>query len=108
MKSLTVFEETVLLAIYRLKENAYSVTIHQKIFEMTGKDVIVGTLFNTLKQMDRKGYLDKKKGKPLHEKGSKNVMFYSISVEGFKALEQTRKMNEKIWEEIPKVLYTGR
>ena len=108
MKSLTVFEETVLLAIYRLKENAYSVTIHQKIFEMTGKDVIVGTLFNTLKQMDRKGYLNKKKGRPVNEKGGKNVVFYNISVEGFKALEQTRKMNEKIWEEIPEILYSGK
>jgi DNA-binding PadR family transcriptional regulator len=84
------------------------VTIHQKIFEMTGKDVIVGTLFNTLKQMDRKGFLSKKKGKPLHEKGGKFIVFYSISREGFKALEQTRKMHEKIWEEIPKVLYKGR
>ncbi|MCP4728223.1 MAG: PadR family transcriptional regulator, partial [bacterium] len=45
MKSLTVFEETILLAIYRLEDDAYSLTIHQQIFEMTKKDVIVGTLF---------------------------------------------------------------
>ena len=107
MKSLTVFEETVMLAIYRLKENAYSVTIHQKIYEMTGKDVIVGTLFNTLKQMDRKRYLNKKKGRPLNEKGGKSIVFYSISKEGFKALEQTRKMHEKLWDKIPEILYKG-
>ena len=108
MKKLTVFEETVMLAIYRLKENAYSVTIHQKIFEMTGKDVIVGTLFNTLKQMYRKGYLNKKKGKPVHEKGGKSIMYYNIAKEGFLALAQTRSMHDKIWENIPGSLHRGK
>ena len=107
MKKLTVFEETVMLAIYRLQENAYSVTIHQKILEMTGKDIIIGTLFNSLKQMCNKGYLDKKRGKPLHDRGGKSIIFYRISNEGFKALEQTRKMHNKIWENIPDVLIKG-
>ena len=57
MKSLTVFEETVLLAIYRLKNSAYSVTIHQKIMELTGTDVIIGSLYNALDQLLKKGYL---------------------------------------------------
>ncbi len=107
MKSLTVFEETVLLAIYRLGDNAYSVTIHHKILDMTGKDVIVGTLFNALKQLNRKGYLDKKTGKPAQDKGGKSIMFYNISKEGFVALEQARSMHNRIWDNIPEVMYKG-
>ena len=105
MKKLTVVEETVMLAIYRLEDNAYSVTIHQTIQEMTGKDMIIGTLFNTLKQLHHKGYLQKQTGKPA--KGGKPIILYQISKEGFEALEQTRTMNNKIWNEIPKVLYRG-
>jgi DNA-binding PadR family transcriptional regulator len=107
MKRLTVFEETVLLAIYRLKENAYSVTIHQKILDMTGKDVVLGTLFNSLKQMDRKGYLIKKTGKPFYDRGGRNIVFYSVSNEGINALEQTREINRKIWDDIPELLHKG-
>ena len=103
MKRLTVIEETVMLAIYRLKDNAYSVTIHQEILEMTGKDVIIGTLFNTLKQLHRKKYLKKTKGKPFQ--GRKSIMFYQISKEGFDALEQTRAMHNKIWAKIPEGLH---
>lgn len=94
-----------MLAIYRLRENAYSVTIHQKIYEMTGQDIIVGTLYNTLKQMDRKGYLIKKKGKPINEKGRKRIIYYSISKDGFYALDKARKTHKRIWEDIPEVLY---
>lgn len=103
MKRLTVIEETVMLAVYRLKKNAYSVTIHREILEMTGKDMIIGTLFNTLKQLHYKGYLMKTKGTPVQ--GVKSIMLYKISKEGFEALEQTRAMNNKIWDNIPEVLY---
>ena len=105
MKRLTVVEETVMLAIYRLKGDAYSVTIHQEILEMTGKDMIIGTLFNTLKQLHHKGYLMKTKGKPV--KGGKSIVLYRISKEGIGALEQTRQMNSRIWAQIPEVLYRG-
>ena len=107
MKSLTVLEETVMLAVYRLKEDAYSVTIHQKILEMTGKDIIIGTLFNVLKQLYRKGYVLKRKGRPLHEKGGKSIVFYRISKKGLKELEQTRQMHDSIWADITEVLYKG-
>ena len=104
MKSLTVFEEIVMLAIYRLNQNAYSVTIHQEILSLTGKDVILGTLFRALDQLNRKGYLTKNKGKPIKAKGGKSKMFYVITDEGYQAMEQTRKMHEKIWDNIPDVL----
>jgi len=105
MKKLTVIEEAVMLAIYRLKDNAYSVTIHQEILDMTGKDMIIGTLFNTLKQLHHKGYLLKKTGKPV--KSGKSIMLYQISNKGIEALEQTRAMHSRIWDEMPKVLYRG-
>ena len=105
MKSLTVLEESVLLAIFRLKKDAYSVTIHLKILEMTGKDMIIGTLFNVLKQLHRKGYVQKRKGKPPQDKGGKSIMFYSVSEEGLNALEQTRKMHNRIWADVNKVSY---
>jgi DNA-binding PadR family transcriptional regulator len=107
MKSLTVVEETVMLAIYRLQENAYSVTIHQQIQMMTGRDIIIGTLFNALRQLCRKGYLIKTKGKPVKGKGKKSIMLYRISGKGYEALDQTRTMHHRIWDDIPEILHRG-
>ncbi len=105
MKSLTVFEETVLIAIYRLQEDAYSVSIHQKIFEMTGKDIVIGSLYNALDQLLKKGYLGKQKGEPAAEKGGKSKMYYYILKDGFLAMEQTRKLHTILWDDLPDVLY---
>ncbi len=105
MKTLTVFEETVLFAIYRLGEQAYSVDIHQKILEMTGKNVIIGSLYNALSQLLKKGYLNKQKGAPVSAQGGKSKMYYKISKIGLKAMQETRDMHEKLWNEIPHVIY---
>ena len=56
---LSVLEEIILSAIYRLKENAYGVTIRNKVSEVTHRDIIYGTLYNTLEQLVRKGYVHK-------------------------------------------------
>ena len=108
LKSLTVFEETVMLAVYRLNQDAYSVTIHQEILEMTGKDVILGTLFRTLDQLSRKGFLKKSKSEPARVKGGKSKVFYTINASGYQVMEQTRKMHETLWKNIPEMLTKNR
>lgn len=101
MRILTALEETVLIVIYRLGEDTYSVNIHQKILEMTGKDMIIGSLYNVLDQLSKKGYLNKKRGTPVSQKGGKRKMFYFISREGFKALEETKRQQSILWEGLP-------
>ena len=105
MKSLTTYEETLLIAVYLLGENAYSVTIHQKILQMTGNDIVLGSLYNGLDQLLKKGYLKKKKSEPVSEKGGKSKMYYNVSSEGIEALEETRKLRNSLWNEMPDMFY---
>ncbi|MFC1725711.1 hypothetical protein ACFL4T_08795 [candidate division KSB1 bacterium] len=105
MKSLTTFEETLLIAVYLIGENAYSVIIHQKILQMTGNDIVLGSLYNGLDQLSKKRYLKKKKSEPVSEKGGKSKMYYSVSTEGINALEETRRLRNSLWNEMPDVFY---
>ena len=57
MKELTKAEETLLLAILRLKDNAYGVAIKQNIQKTTGKALPYGTLYFILEQLSKKGYV---------------------------------------------------
>jgi hypothetical protein len=51
------FEEFILLALVRLRENGYGVTIRREIAERTGLDVSVGAVYATLERLERKGYV---------------------------------------------------
>lgn len=57
MKELTKPEETLLLAILQLKDNAYGVAIKQHVQKTTGKALPYGTLYFILEQLTKKGYV---------------------------------------------------
>ena len=101
MKELTLAEEILLTAIWRLKDNAYGVTIRKQVAEVTKKNVIYGTLYNSLDQLLRKGYVTKTRGKPVAERGGRSKMFYTLTSSGMQALQNARELQKRIWDGIP-------
>jgi DNA-binding PadR family transcriptional regulator len=106
MKDLTVPEQLILTAIWRLGENAYGVTIRRKVAEVTQKDLIYGTLYNFLDQLLRKGYVTKTPSEPTGERGGRRKMIYGITEKGLLALKEARELQEAIWEGIPEKAFT--
>ena len=101
MRELTIQEEIVLTAIWRLKEDAYGVRIRKNVAEITNKQIMYGTLYNALSQLLRKGYVLKVKGDPTPERGGRSKMYYHITVDGLKALQKARELHRSIWKGIP-------
>jgi len=67
MKTLTRPEEQILLTIYHLQDKAYLVNIRDRLKEMTGKYLDVGTIYVPLKRLDHHGYLETHLGEPSAE-----------------------------------------
>ncbi len=101
MGKLTVNEEICLVAIWHLKEEAYGVNIRKKIKELTGSSLILGTLYNMLEQMMRKGYVGSRKGEPTFQRGGHNKVYYSLTKDGEAAMMEARKLHQKLWSSIP-------
>ena len=97
MRELTKAEETLLLTIMRLKDNAYGVAIKRHIQKTTGKALPYGTLYFILEQLTKKGYVKRSTGEPKPERGGRSRIYYTLTNEGSKALKQAYKMQQKIW-----------
>ena len=102
MGRLTVNEEMFLISIWHLKDDAYGVKIRKKIADLTGINVFLGTLYNTLEQLIRKGYVSSRKGEPTSQRGGHNKVYYSLTNEGLKALTEARELHEKLWSSLPR------
>lgn len=100
MKWLTKSEEMLLITIWRLKDDAYGVTIRQQIMEMTGEKMTYGTLYSYLDQLTRKGYVNKRDGDPTPERGGRRKIYYTISKIGMEALQKTKDLNSVLWNGI--------
>ena len=98
MSLLTRNEEIILLAILRLKDNAYGVSIKEQIKKFTGDDWNYGLLYCTFDQLVKKGLLIKKEGNPMPERGGRRKIYYTISASGRRALEEAYKLEQVLWE----------
>jgi len=103
MKVLTLVEEIVMTAIWRLKDQAYGVAIRKNIAEVAQREMIYGTLYNLLDQLVRKGYVSKSRGAPVSERGGRSKIYYRLTPSGISALQSSRELHQKIWAGIPKL-----
>jgi DNA-binding PadR family transcriptional regulator len=98
MDIITRLEEVVLIAIWRLKGDAYGVTINEAVSDASGKDYSLGALYFTLDQLHKKGYVHKTAGAPTPERGGRSKTYYRLTPEGIEALRQARSHQEALWE----------
>ena len=85
------FEELVLLALVRLRENAYGVTIRREIADRTGRDVSFGAVYTTLDRLERKGYVLSRMGDPTPERGGRAKKYFRLEAPGIRALNESRE-----------------
>ncbi len=101
MKLLTRSEEFLLLAIWRLQNNAYGVTIREQLKESTGKSWAFGALFVSLDRLVKKGFLQSHLSDPTPERGGRSKRMYRLTDEGMKALLEVKQVEKKMWADLP-------
>ena len=105
MKDLTKTEEILLLAIWRLKDEAYGVKIRRHISKLIGREFTYGNLYSVLNQLTKKKYIIKHREESLPARRGWKRMYYALSPAGLKSLKEACEMNEKIWRGISSCVF---
>jgi PadR family transcriptional regulator, regulatory protein PadR len=85
------FEHLLLLAVLRLGEQAYGVTIQHELMERAGIDFAVGAIYTALNRLERKGFVESWLGEPTAERGGRAKRFYRVTAEGVGILNETQR-----------------
>jgi PadR family transcriptional regulator PadR len=91
-------EELVLLALIRLKENAYGVTIRRELTERTGRDMSIGAVYTTLERLEGKGFVSSRIGDPTPQRGGRAKRYFRLEALGANALAVSREAVERMAE----------
>lgn len=97
MKILTKLEENVLLAILKLHNNAYIVTIKLSLEKFLGKDISFGALYLSLNRLIREGYLRTEIGEAVAQKGGRAKKYYRLTKTGVLKLQEIHDLQRKMW-----------
>ena len=63
------FEQSVMLAIAHLRDDAYGVTVRREIEARTDRNVVIGAVYTALDRLERKGYVRSRMSDPTPERG---------------------------------------
>ena len=83
------FELLVMLAVLRLGDDAYGVTILEKLERETSRDLSVGAIYKTLGRLQQKGYVATRIGDPTPQRGGRRKKLYRLEPLGTKALKRS-------------------
>lgn len=101
MDLLTLHEQILLLSIWRLGEDAYGVSIRDQVIQLTKKNIVYGTLYNSLDKLVKKGFVMTRRGEPTPERGGRRKIYYTLTREGMAALQKAKELQSDLWGGVP-------
>ena len=108
MDPLGQFEQVVLTAILALGDNAYGVTIHAKVEDLSRpRKIARGAVYATLDRMEDKGLIASWLSAPTPERGGRSRRHYRLEKPGEKALRETAKQAQRLVDTISGLLGGG-
>jgi DNA-binding PadR family transcriptional regulator len=90
-ESLGEFEHLILLAVLRLRNDAYGMRVRREISERTGRDVTIGAVYATLERLEVKGLVSATINDPTPERGGRAKRSFEVTAQGMEAVNRTRR-----------------
>jgi len=99
--SLGQFEQVVLTAILSLGEDAYGVTIHARVEELSRpRRVVMGAVYATLDRMTDKNLVRSWMSDPRPERGGRSRRYYRLQPAGEQALREATLTARRLYESV--------
>ena len=95
------FEETILLLVGILDEQAYAFKLAEEFESQTGRSVSIGAVHSTLSRLADKGFLTSEMGQATAERGGRRKRIYTITAYGQQALVTSRDLKVSLWKQYP-------
>jgi DNA-binding PadR family transcriptional regulator len=90
------FEQVILLAILRLRDDAYGVTIRAELAERTGRTVAPGAIYTALERLETKGLITSRMSDPTPQRGGRAKRRVTVTAAGMEALTRSVQAFERL------------
>ncbi len=101
MNFLTRSEELILLAVWKLQDEAYGAAIRRYLTEVSGQEWLIGAVYIPLDRLARKGYVRSYLGAATRKRGGRSKRFFQLTPAGLAALQNVRRVQEILWQGLP-------
>ena len=100
MGMLSRTDEMILLAVWRLGDNAYGVTIAEMLTKKSAKKWVLGAVYVPLERLEKKKYLSSSLGQSTKRRGGRSKRLYKLTKHGLDILIKTKSQEQSLWANI--------
>jgi PadR family transcriptional regulator PadR len=98
-------EETVLLVVGVLFDDAYGVAIQEELLKRCDRKATLSTIHVALHRLEEKGYVESRFDGATHERGGRRKLLFRVTKSGQKALSLSRDIRNELWQAVPKTAF---
>ncbi|MGD2123157.1 MAG: PadR family transcriptional regulator [Gemmatimonadota bacterium] len=91
-------QQLTMLAVARLRGDAFGSAIQDELLRVSGREVSVATVYVTLVRLEEQGLVTSTSLAPEEGKGGRGKRIFELTSGGWEALETSRHSLEKMWE----------
>lgn len=86
-----------MLALARLRPDAYGARIQKELAEVAGRIVKIGTVYVTLVRLEKQGLVRSTRSEPQAVRGGKAKRLFELTPSGVAALRTVRQQSNRMW-----------
>jgi PadR family transcriptional regulator PadR len=103
MDQIGQLEQLVMLAILRLRPEAYGVALQKELKVRTGREYSVGAIYAVLDKLQGKGFVKSKQGEATAERGGRAKLYFNLTADGQSALQASLRAIDNLRANTPLV-----
>ncbi len=101
MNFLSRVEEILLLAIWKLADDAYGISIRKQVEQDTGMEWMSGAIYAPLNRLKKNGYVETIQAHGSTDLGGRPRIYYRLTSLGERKLANIQEVNRSIWTGVP-------
>jgi DNA-binding PadR family transcriptional regulator len=90
------FEQLVMLAVMRLGQQAYGMTVRRQLEEIADRRVSLGAIYATLDRLESKGFVTSHLGGRGNERRGRAKRFFKVRAPGVRALRASLASSDRM------------
>jgi len=95
--TLGALELAVLLAVARLRDDAYGLAVRRDVSARTGHDYSVGAIYTTLERLATKGLVSTRTSEPTPRRGGRSRRQFTLTAVGRRAIAHAERVTTSMW-----------
>ena len=100
---LSSVELMILLALMRLGDDAYGVTVSAEIERETGRETALGSIYASLERLDENGLVCSELGEPTAARGGRAKKYFRVTAKGVREVRSAKQSFVTLWRGLPQL-----